>query len=217
MLTGRVPFEGESAVTIALKQVSEQPVPPSQLNPAVSPALEAVVMRALAKDPAQRYPDADAFIAALQGEEVAADAARRRSRRRAPPPTSRPSRWPSRSRRSRSEPSRWWWWLLAVLAVAALIVGAVLLLNGGKKVSVPDVVGASQAAAEKALRDKGFSTDSTSRRRPQAAGPGHRPGPVGRDAGQEGLDRAPHGLRRARAGGRARRRRARRATPRPRS
>src|SRR5439155_2573224 len=66
MLTGRVPFEGESAVTIALKQVSEQPVPPSQLNPAVTPGLEAAVMRALAKDPAQRFPDADAFIAALQ-------------------------------------------------------------------------------------------------------------------------------------------------------
>ncbi|HEX4734589.1 MAG TPA: protein kinase, partial [Thermoleophilaceae bacterium] len=70
MLTGRVPFEGESAVTIALKQVSEHPVAPSQLNPAVTPALEAAVMRALAKDPAQRYPDADAFIAALHGEAV---------------------------------------------------------------------------------------------------------------------------------------------------
>src|SRR3954464_3024840 len=70
MLTGRVPFEGESAVTIALKQVSEHPVAPSQLNPAVTPALEAAVMRALAKDPAQRYPDADAFIAALHGEDV---------------------------------------------------------------------------------------------------------------------------------------------------
>jgi serine/threonine-protein kinase len=39
MVTGRVPFEGESAVTIALKQVSEAPVPPSALNPAVGPAL----------------------------------------------------------------------------------------------------------------------------------------------------------------------------------
>src|SRR5204862_7219059 len=74
MLTGRVPFEGESAVTIALKQVSEAPVPPSQFNPAVSPGLEAAVMRALAKDPAQRYPDADAFIAARHGGDVPATA-----------------------------------------------------------------------------------------------------------------------------------------------
>ena len=66
MLTGHVPFDGESAVAIALKQVAEAPVPPGELNPRVSPALEATVMRALEKDPAYRYADADEFIAALQ-------------------------------------------------------------------------------------------------------------------------------------------------------
>src|SRR5919197_3723936 len=55
LLTGVVPFDGESPVTIALKQVSEAPVPPLQRNPAVTPALDAVVRRALRKDPAQRY------------------------------------------------------------------------------------------------------------------------------------------------------------------
>jgi serine/threonine-protein kinase len=54
MLTGRVPFEGESAVAVAMKQVSEQPLPPSRINPQVPPALDAVVMRALAKDPGNR-------------------------------------------------------------------------------------------------------------------------------------------------------------------
>src|SRR5918911_4070200 len=53
LLTGRVPFEADSAVTIALKQVSEEPVPPRALNPEVSPELEDVVLRALQKDPAQ--------------------------------------------------------------------------------------------------------------------------------------------------------------------
>ena len=52
LLTGQVPFDAESPVTIALKHVSEQPLPPSQLNPAIPPALEAVVLRALEKDPA---------------------------------------------------------------------------------------------------------------------------------------------------------------------
>ncbi len=66
LLTGRVPFEGESAVTIALKQVNERPIPPSAFNPAVTPELEGVVLRALEKDPARRFPDADAFIAALE-------------------------------------------------------------------------------------------------------------------------------------------------------
>jgi serine/threonine-protein kinase len=66
LLTGRVPFEAEAAVTIALKQVSEAPVPPSQINHAVTPELEAVVLRALEKDPADRFADADEFIAALE-------------------------------------------------------------------------------------------------------------------------------------------------------
>ena len=65
LLTGRVPFEAESAITIALKQVSEAPVPPSELNPRVTPELESVVLRALAKEPRERFADADEFIAAL--------------------------------------------------------------------------------------------------------------------------------------------------------
>src|SRR5438132_2141718 len=51
MLTGRVPFDGDSAVTIAMKQVSEPPVPPTVYNPQVGPLLEAAVMRALEKAP----------------------------------------------------------------------------------------------------------------------------------------------------------------------
>jgi eukaryotic-like serine/threonine-protein kinase len=64
-LAGRVPFEAESAVAIAMKQVSHTPQRPSSINPAVTPALDAVVMRALEKDPGQRFQSAEAFIAAL--------------------------------------------------------------------------------------------------------------------------------------------------------
>ena len=66
MLTARVPFDGESAVTIALKHVSEAPVPPSVINPAVPPELEQVVMWALNKNPADRPTGADQFINALE-------------------------------------------------------------------------------------------------------------------------------------------------------
>jgi serine/threonine-protein kinase len=68
-LTGRVPFEAETPVAVALKQVSEQPRPPSELNPEVSPALDAVVLRALAKDPANRFASADEFLRALDAAE----------------------------------------------------------------------------------------------------------------------------------------------------
>jgi beta-lactam-binding protein with PASTA domain/predicted Ser/Thr protein kinase len=72
-LTGRVPFEGDSAVAVALKQVSEAPRRPSALNPNIPPALDAVVMRALAKDPDARFTDADAFLKALDAAEKAPD------------------------------------------------------------------------------------------------------------------------------------------------
>jgi beta-lactam-binding protein with PASTA domain len=69
-LTGRIPFEGDSAVTIALKQVSEQPRPPSEFNPNVSKALDAIVLRALAKDPANRFASAAEFAQALDQAEA---------------------------------------------------------------------------------------------------------------------------------------------------
>src|SRR5204863_9828269 len=69
-LTGSVPFEGDSPVTVALKQVSERPRPPSELNPAVSRALDAVVLKALAKDPVNRFASAAEFRAALDAAEA---------------------------------------------------------------------------------------------------------------------------------------------------
>src|SRR6516225_1830053 len=71
LLTGVVPFEGETAVAIAFKQVSAEPRPPSAVLDSVPPALDGVVMRALAKDPSRRYADADQFIAALERDREA--------------------------------------------------------------------------------------------------------------------------------------------------
>jgi beta-lactam-binding protein with PASTA domain/predicted Ser/Thr protein kinase len=70
LLTGTVPFEGDSVVAIALRHLSEPPRPPSTLVPAISPNLDAIVMRALAKKPEARFADADEFLAALEGERV---------------------------------------------------------------------------------------------------------------------------------------------------
>ncbi len=61
LLTGRPPFTGDSPVSIAYQHVSEQPVPPSHVDPAVSPVLDTVVMRSLAKSPDDRYQSAAEF------------------------------------------------------------------------------------------------------------------------------------------------------------
>jgi eukaryotic-like serine/threonine-protein kinase len=71
LLTGQVPFDAESAVTIALKHVSEAPSAPTRLNPAVPPALEEVVMWTLNKNPADRPRNADELIRALEAARAA--------------------------------------------------------------------------------------------------------------------------------------------------
>ena len=65
MLTGRLPFEADTAMAMAFKHLEEQPRPPAELEPGIPEALDAVVLRALAKDPADRFDSADELVAAL--------------------------------------------------------------------------------------------------------------------------------------------------------
>jgi eukaryotic-like serine/threonine-protein kinase len=65
MLTGKVPFTGDTPVEIAMKHLSQVPEPPSKLRSEVPHDLDAVVMRALAKDPEQRYGSAEEMDADL--------------------------------------------------------------------------------------------------------------------------------------------------------
>jgi serine/threonine-protein kinase len=196
LLTGAVPFEGDSAVAIALKQVSAAPVPPSQRNPAITPALEHVVLRALAKDPADRPQDAEAFIAELEAARsgLTADSATAATAY-VPVGAFAPAVLPADATSSYElaamygvpseaplveevvrEPlpdgdrGRWLPALLAGLVVVALIVGGLLLVGGSKKVTLPSVVGADQATAELTLRDKGFSTDTVGKTDDQPKG-----------------------------------------------
>jgi beta-lactam-binding protein with PASTA domain/predicted Ser/Thr protein kinase len=151
-LTGRVPFEGESAVAVAMKQVSETPQRPSSINPQVSPALDAVVMRALEKEPGNRFQSADAFIAALDqamrepgvGRGTAAFAA-------APPVVAVPEEVPPEEDRKRNN---WLWALLVAAIVIGLLVG--LLATRETKTEVPNVTGKQLEFAIAQLERKGF-------------------------------------------------------------
>ncbi|MGH2677743.1 MAG: Stk1 family PASTA domain-containing Ser/Thr kinase [Actinomycetota bacterium] len=71
MLTGRPPFTGDSPVAIAYAHVNDQPDPPSAHRPGIPPDLEAVTMKALAKDPADRYGSAGALHDALAAARAA--------------------------------------------------------------------------------------------------------------------------------------------------
>lgn len=75
-LAGHLPFEGPSPVQIARLHRTQPPVPPSSANRRCNPVLEAIVLRLLAKDPAQRYPSAEALLADLREGSVPAPPAR---------------------------------------------------------------------------------------------------------------------------------------------
>jgi beta-lactam-binding protein with PASTA domain len=175
LLTGEVPFGGSSAVEIAMKQVNEQPVPPSQKNRLISPALEQVVMRALAKDSSLRFRSAREMADELErvrrglgvsqdtqqataviGAYAAADSTRvmgapTGERTAVLPPSDQPKR------------SALPWILVALLLLASVVVGYVVYqqLQGTDGVKVPDVIGAPEQAARQRLIDAGFKVDST--------------------------------------------------------
>ena len=66
MLTGRLPFEGDSAVSVAIQHLSSVPLSPREINPEVPEALELICMKAMASDLDKRYPSADAMLADLE-------------------------------------------------------------------------------------------------------------------------------------------------------
>jgi serine/threonine-protein kinase len=163
-LTGRVPFEGDSAVAVALKQVNETPRRPSTINPDVPPALDAVVMRALAKDPAARFTDADAFMKGLDAAERAPDAPR-------PEDTAafaavspegdheytdeEIEEW-DEDREARRR--RWRWFLIALLVAGVAALVAYALTRPGT-VEVPSVTGIAEPIATERLEAEGLDVD----------------------------------------------------------
>jgi len=167
MVTGRPPFLGDSPVAVASKQVLEQPVPPSKLNSDVTPDLDAVILRALAKNPANRYQSAEEMRADLERAKrglpvdatplLAAGATQVLDR----PPAQATQVLPP------SEPERRNNWVpIAVTLVLIALLGALLwflastLLDDDPQtpvtVGVPNVVGDKRAQAISEIEDAGL-------------------------------------------------------------
>jgi beta-lactam-binding protein with PASTA domain/tRNA A-37 threonylcarbamoyl transferase component Bud32 len=189
LLTGRVPFDGDSPVTIALKQVSELPIPPSAFNPAVPPELDAIVLRALEKDPARRFADADEMIAELEalrerltaipaGQSTAVFGAVPEGGEPTgptalvgappPPPTDQDyagiypeEPLPPEPEEERERRRRRLMLILAGIAALLILGGllAFLLTRGADQRAVPNVVGTQYPAAVAALHNAGFKVE----------------------------------------------------------
>jgi eukaryotic-like serine/threonine-protein kinase len=156
-LTGQVPFQAETAVAIALKQVSERPRRPSELNPKVSPALDAVVLKALAKEPENRFQSATEFLRALDAAEADPSGAAlgdTAAYAAAAPVAAAPPEEDEGSSRRRK--------LIALAVVGALIAAVVVFaLTRSQQVTVPTVIGETQQDAEQILEDAGFEVQAS--------------------------------------------------------
>jgi eukaryotic-like serine/threonine-protein kinase len=180
LLTGVVPFSGETPVEIAMKHLSTIPAPPSAKRKDVPRDLDLVVMRALAKDPAERYQSAEEMDADLRRvnrgmaiSPVTEEAATAIIAR--PPPTAvteikpRPPETlpyaPPPAYYDYDEPRRRavWPWLVALLFVIGAVVGGYFLysqiqnqLSGSKTIAVGNYVGIREADAVPMIRARGL-------------------------------------------------------------
>jgi serine/threonine-protein kinase len=183
MLTGVPPFQGDSAVAVAYKHVQEQPTPPSRLNPEVTPEMDQVVMRALAKNPANRYGSAHELRDDLQrartgqrvqatpllagpaGGQTAVISRAEPERTAALPPTEAYEGYPP------EEPRRRWWigalvglLILAVLGLGLWAFANSILGDGGDTVEMPELYLLPLDEARQILDDLGLEAEI--RRRP---------------------------------------------------
>jgi serine/threonine-protein kinase len=162
LLTGSPPFTGETAVAIAYQHVREDPIPPSKLASLVSPELDAVVLKTLAKNPANRYQSAgelrDDLQRVLEGAPVIAPPLLAETAIPAPvpPPTTVLIR--DSPPRSRGRAFAYALLILAVLGVFTVaVLGARAVLAGGSgDLETPDVVGQSITEARTILNGAGL-------------------------------------------------------------
>lgn len=178
LLTGEPPFVGDSPVAVAYQHVREIPKVPSSVNPAVPRDLDAIAMKALSKNPANRYQSAaamqDDLDRAIMGEKI--DAAPVLSEEEATTviPSMPPAALPDVAAYDRDDDDRrsgvsGRTWALLALALAAVLVAAFLivpkLLGGGdeapKDVAVPSVVNMTLEEATAALDKAGLKVGKT--------------------------------------------------------
>ncbi len=175
VLTGEPPFVGDSPVAVAYQHVREDPVPPSERNPALSPELDAVVLKALAKNPDNRYQSAAEMrtdlIRVHSGEAPEAPkvftGAERTSLLSSNPSSGRsqptehiPTHQRTYVPKERNPAIGRWFAIVAVLAVLTVVVTVLLNFVGGnpRDVQVPDLAGQAYDDAVVSLQNLGFKT-----------------------------------------------------------
>lgn len=166
MLTGTVPFNGETPISIALKHLQEEPRPLRESNPDVPPLVEAIALKAMAKEPDQRFSDISEMITDLRLAQnyLRDDHTRRLSREDYPtqvlpritPPAGEGAVKAQQPVAAKPR-SKAWIWALTGLLMVAFVTGAFLAYGkfwSLNEVVVPSVVGKQVDSARNILTDK---------------------------------------------------------------
>jgi serine/threonine-protein kinase len=169
LLTGHVPFAGDSAVSIALKHVSEPAPPVSSDRPEVHPVLDAIVARALVKDPSGRFQSAEEFVLALDDARRAIATGQPGQHTASYRPVG-PPLLPASDGDDRRERGKWPFIALALVILALLGFGAFLLLSQPKQVKVASVAGLTVDAATQRLERAGLTVEKRDVRNPEPPG-----------------------------------------------
>lgn len=171
MLTGEVPFEGENPVSVAVKQINEAPRSPRSLNPSIPKSLEAIVLKALAKDPAQRYQSAYEMKEDLQRYAQGLPVKKPRLSKAEKAdfngktivmPTQKPGEYRKATRKKRRVLP---WIALVIVMLAMTGVGAWAIYNFviAKTITVPNVVGKSVESAREIVEEEGLRLEEKER------------------------------------------------------
>ena len=152
MLTGQVPFDDPNPVTITYKQVREDPMPPSVIDPEIPATLEAIVMKAMSKNPANRFQNAQEMKADLlrflEGMPVSAT-----------PVLQETAYGAAAGAAPAAGSGRKWPWIAAAVVATLIVAGIVLalVLGGGEgKVEVPNLQGMTEQQVTSTLDGLGL-------------------------------------------------------------
>jgi len=167
LATGRLPFEGDTPVSVALKHVNDEPVPPRQVNANIPPALEAVILKAMQKDPTRRYRSAeemrDDLLRVVAGRAVAAQP--RVDDTTVMPAVERTAQEPTVRRGTARKTTSPWMWIGIIAAIVLLgLLGAWASGLLGGVVTVPATQGMTLEAAKAEIIKSGLKVGNVDSR-----------------------------------------------------
>jgi serine/threonine protein kinase len=162
MVTGKVPFQGDSPISVAVSKIQNEPIPPREHNPEIGAALEKVILRAMAKNPKRRYQSAEMLkqnlLAAIRENRLLDQEEVEVTEKTIVLPPVRKTKKKRFQLSEIAEPFKLWTWMMVVLLIVGFLLGMYLSTTvlAKSEVIVPDLTEKTLAEAERELTSRGL-------------------------------------------------------------